>query len=97
MPLVHHTVGIIIKDLLLKGVEFQPSMTCGESRYEDVSLGPFDCILFDTGLDGLQDVVGTQSDMRVNKWAGSWTVTMVGFLTRSPNLPQKPRKKKEKE
>ena len=27
--------------------------------------------------------------MRLNKWAGFWTVTVVGLLIRSPNLPQK--------
>ena len=65
-PLVYHTVGIIVKDLLLKGfeglVEFEPSTTCGESRHENIGLGPFDRVLFDTVKDGLQDVVSTQAE-----------------------------------
>ena len=65
-PLVHDTVGIIVEDLLLKGVEglveFEPSMTRGESRFEDVGFGPFDRILLDAGVDGLQDVVGTEAE-----------------------------------
>ena len=65
-PLVHDTVGIIVKDLLLKGVEglveFEPSMTRGEGRYKDVGLGPFDRIVLDAGVDGLQDVVGTEAE-----------------------------------
>ena len=65
-PLVYHTVGIIVKDLLLEGVErlvdFEPSMTRGESRHENIGLGPFDHVLFDTVKDGLQDVVSTQAE-----------------------------------
>ena len=48
---LHHTVGIIVKDLLLediKGlVEFEPSVTRGESCYEDVGFGSVDGILLD--------------------------------------------------
>ena len=65
-PLVYHTVGIIVKDLLLNGVEglveFEQSMTGGESRHENIGLGHFDRVLFDTLKDGLQDVVSTQAE-----------------------------------
>ena len=65
-PFFYHTVGIIVKDLLLKGVEglveFEPSMTRGESRHKNIGLGPFDRVLFDTVKDGLQDVVSTQAE-----------------------------------
>ena len=77
-------------------------MARGESCYEDVGFGPFDGILLDASVDGLQDVVGTEAEgadieggirdemmIRLNKWAGSLTVTVVGLLTRLPNLPQK--------
>ena len=64
MPFVDHTVCVIIKHLLLEGVqrlvEFQPGLTGGEGRYEDIGLGAFDRIVMDTGVDGLPDVVGAQ-------------------------------------
>ena len=101
-PLVHDTVGIIVKDLLLKGieglVEFEPSMTRGGSRYEDVRFGPFDRLLLDAGVDGLQDVVGTEAESAdIESGIGDETEQMCrvldcdgcGLLTRSPNLPQK--------
>ena len=54
---LHHTVGIIVKDLLLediKGlVEFEPSVTRGEGPHENIGLGPFDGILVDAGVHGL--------------------------------------------
>ena len=37
-------------------------MARGESCYEDVGFGPFDRILLDAGVDGLQDVVGTEAE-----------------------------------
>ena len=43
-------------------VEFEPIMACGESWYEDVDFGPFDPILFDAGVHGFQDVVGTETE-----------------------------------
>ena len=43
-------------------VEFEPSVTRGEGRYEDVGFGDFDGILLDAGVDGLQDVVGTEAE-----------------------------------
>ena len=56
-PSVDHTVRIIVKDLLLKGVErlveFQPGVTGGEGRHKDVGLGTFDGIVLDTGVDSL--------------------------------------------
>ena len=65
-PLIHDTIGIIIQDLLLKGVqglvELQSSMERGESRHKDVGFGAFDSIVVDTGVDGLQDVVGTEAE-----------------------------------
>ena len=65
-PLVHNTIGIIVKDLLLKGVEglveLEPSMARGESRHKDVGFGAFDGIVLDTGVNGLQDVVGTEAE-----------------------------------
>ena len=65
-PLVHDTVGIIVEDLLLKGieglVEFEPSMARGESCYEDIGFGAFNSIVLDTGVNGLQDVVGTEAE-----------------------------------
>ena len=65
-PLVHHTVCIIIEDLLLKGVqglvELQSSMTGSESGYENIGLGAFDSIVVDTGVDSFQDVVGTKAE-----------------------------------
>ena len=79
-------------------VEFQPSIARGETCYEDVGFGPFDRILLDAGVDDLQDVVGTEAESadiesgigdETGKWAGSLTVTVVGLLARSPNLPQK--------
>ena len=60
-PLVHHTISIIIEDLLLKGVQglvqLQSSMTGGESGYKDIGLGAFDSIAVDAGVDGFQDIV----------------------------------------
>ena len=65
-PSVDHTVHIIVKDLLLKSIEglieFEPSMTRGESRHKNVGLGAFDGIVLDTGVDGLQDVVDTEAE-----------------------------------
>ena len=65
-PLVHHTICIIVEDLLLKGVqglvELEPSMTGGESRHKDVGFGAFDSIVLDAGVDGFQDVVGTEAE-----------------------------------
>ena len=38
------------------------------------------------------------SDSKLHKWEGSLIMTVVGLLTRSPNLPQKtPRRKKSDE
>ena len=63
---VDHTVRIIVKDLLLKGVqgliELEPSMARGEGHHKDVGLGAFDGIVLDTGVNGLQDVVGTEAE-----------------------------------
>ena len=65
-PSVDHTVRVIVKDLLLEGVqrlvEFQPGVTGGEGRHKDVGLGAFYRIVMDTGVDSLQDVVGAQSE-----------------------------------
>ena len=65
-PSVDHTVRIIVKDLFLEGVqglvELQSSMASGESRHKDVGLGAFDGIVLDTGVNGLQDVVGTEAE-----------------------------------
>ena len=101
-PLVHDTVGIIVEDLVLKGVEglveFEPSMARGESRYEDVRFGAFDRIFLDAGVDGLQDIVGTEAESAdIESGIGDETEQMGGvlycdgggLLTRSPNLPQK--------
>ena len=56
-PSVDHTVRIVLKDLLLKGVqglvELQSSMTRGESRHKDIGLSAFDGIVLDTGVNGL--------------------------------------------
>ena len=56
-PFVHHTISVIIEDLLLKGVQgliqLQSSMTGGESGYKDIGLGAFGGIVLDTGVDGL--------------------------------------------
>ena len=61
-----HTVRIVVKDLLLKDVqeliELESSMACGESRHKDVGFGAFDGIVLDTGVDSLQDVVGTETE-----------------------------------
>ena len=82
-------MGIIVKDLLLKGVEglveFEPSVTRGEGRYEDVGFGDFDGILLDAGVDGLQDVVGTDAegadiDFASKGGIGDETEQMVGVL-----------------
>ena len=65
-PLVHDTIGIEIKDLLLKGVqglvELEPSMARGESRHKDIGLGAFDGIVLDSGVNGLQDIVGAEAE-----------------------------------
>ena len=65
-PLVHHTVRIVIEDLLLEGVQglvkLQSSMAGGESRHKDVGLGAFDRIVLDTSVNGLQDVVGAEAE-----------------------------------
>ena len=65
-PSVDHTVRIIVKDLLLKGVEgfveLQSSMARGESRHKDVGLGAFDGIVLDAGVNSFQDVVGTEAE-----------------------------------
>ena len=37
-------------------------MTGGESRHKDIGLGAFDSIVLDTGVDGLQNVVGTEAE-----------------------------------
>ena len=101
-PSVDHTVRIIVKDLFLEGVqrliELEPSMARGEGRHKDVGLGAFDGIVLDTGIDASKMssvqrrrvlISRAASVMRLNKWAGSLTVTVVGLLIRSPNLPQK--------
>ena len=63
---LYTTLSVSVEDLLLKSVEglveFQPSMACGESCYEDVGFGPFDRILLDAGVDSLQDVVSTEAE-----------------------------------
>ena len=65
-PLVHDAICVIVEDLLLKGVqrlvELESSMTRRESRHKDVGLGAFDSIILDTGVNGLQDVVGTETE-----------------------------------
>ena len=72
--LVHHTICIIIEDLLLKGVqglvELESSMTGGESGHENVGLGAFDSIVVDTGVDSLQDVVGTKAERSEERRVG---------------------------
>ena len=101
-PLVHDTIGIEIKDLLLKGVqglvELEPSMARCESRHKDVGLGAFDGIVLDTGVDGLQDVVGTEAENadiesgigdEAEQMGGVLDGDGGGLLIRSPNLPQK--------
>ena len=37
-------------------------MTRRESRHKDIGLGAFDGIVLDTGVDSLQDVVGTETE-----------------------------------
>ena len=73
-------------------------MARGEGRHKDVGLGAFDGIVLDTGIDASKMssvqrrrvlISRAASVMRLNKWAGSLTVTVVGLLIRSPNLPQK--------
>ena len=65
-PLVHHTIRVVIQDLLLEGVqglvELESSMAGGESRHKDVGFGAFDDIVLDAGVDGFQDVVGTEAE-----------------------------------
>ena len=65
-PLVHHTIGIVIEDLLLKGVqglvELQSSMTGSESGYENIGFGTFDGIVVDAGVNGFQNVVGAKAE-----------------------------------
>ena len=79
-------------------VELQSSMERGESRHKDSALGAFDGIVLDTGVNGLQDVVGAEAESadiesgigdEAEQMGGVWTVTVVGLLIRSPNLPQK--------
>ena len=78
-------MGIIVKDLLLKGVEglveFEPSVTRGEGHCEDVGFGDFDGILLDAGVDGLQDVVGTEAEgADIESGIGDETEQMGGVL-----------------
>ena len=65
-PSINHAVRIVVKDLLLKDVqrlvELEPSMARSESRHKDIGLGAFDGIVLDTGVDSLQDVVGTETE-----------------------------------
>ena len=65
-PLVHDTIGIVIQDLLLEGVqrlvELEPGVTGSESRHKDVGFGAFDGIVVDAGVDGFQDIVGTETE-----------------------------------
>ena len=74
--------------------EFQSGVTGGEGRRKDVGLGAFDRIVMYTGVDSLQDVVGAHRrvlmsraalDIKLNKWEGSLTVTVVSLLICSPN------------
>ena len=37
-------------------------MARGERRHKDIVLGAFDGIVLDTGVDGLQDVVGAEAE-----------------------------------
>ena len=37
-------------------------MTRGERRHKDIGLGAFDGIVLDTGVDGFQNVVGTEAE-----------------------------------
>ena len=37
-------------------------MARGESRHKDIGLGSFDGIVLDTGVNGFQDVVGTETE-----------------------------------
>ena len=52
--------------MLLEGVqglvELESSMAHGESRHKDVGFGAFDRIVLDAGVDGFQDVVGTEAE-----------------------------------
>ena len=65
-PLVHDAICVIVEDLLLKGVqrlvELESSMARRESRHKDVGFSTFDGIVLDTGVDGFQDVVGTETE-----------------------------------
>ena len=65
-PAVNDTVRVIVKDLLLEGVqgliELESCMARGERRHKDVGFGAFDGIVLDTGIDGFQDVVGAETE-----------------------------------
>ena len=65
-PFVHYTIGIVIKDLLLKGiqglVELESSMTGSERCYENIGLGAFDSIVLDAGINGLQDIISAKAE-----------------------------------
>ena len=37
-------------------------MARGERRHKDIGLGAFDGIVLDTGVNGFQDVVGTETE-----------------------------------
>ena len=43
-------------------VELESSMARRERRHKDIGLGAFDGIVLDTGVDSLQDVVGTEAE-----------------------------------
>ena len=86
-------------------VEFQRGVAGGEGRHKDVGLGAFDGIVMDTGvaaskMSSLHNrrvlMSRAESEIRLNKWAGSLTVTVVGLLIRSSNLPQKLWKKEKR-
>ena len=86
-------------------------MTRVESRYEDVSVGPFDHILFETGVDGLQDV-GTQSESAdIESWIGDeskqmgrvlngdrggFVYTLAEFTSETMEKKKRMKRKKEK-
>ena len=58
-------------------------MTGGESRHKDIGLGAFDSIVLDTGVDGLQNVVGTEAERtEIEGSIGDETEQMGGVFDR---------------
>ena len=69
-------------------------MTGGEGCHEDIGLSAFDRIVMHTASKMSvhnRRVLASKaaSYSKLNKWDGSLTVTVVGLLICSPNLPQK--------